>query len=199
MSDDRISESQNPPRCPVCATGFTSTPGAKCPACGRDIVPPNTRTVPDVRLHSSDDWHSGLPRPASAVLGILAVVTIGFLAYMTPGLLIPIAILFIPAVIRTIRLAAMPASHQARSSLSFLFGAFLVSFFIATLAGIASAAAFGVVCFAIAVTGPGWDGVGPGLIAGSFVGLGVFLLIFYKLWPRESEYDKIRRSPDPEN
>ena len=198
MSDDRISESQNPPRCPVCATGFTTTPGASCPACGRVFVSQNSMPVPDVRLRPPDD-RFGLPRPAGVVLGILAVVTIGCFAYSAPGLLIPIAILFIPAVIRTIRIAAMPDSHQARSSLSFLFGAFLVSFFIATLAGIASAAAFGVVCFAIAVTGPGWDGVGPGLIAGSFVGLGVFLLIFYKLWPRESDDDKRQRSPDPEN
>ena len=29
MSDDRVSESTNPPRCPVCATGFTGTPGAE--------------------------------------------------------------------------------------------------------------------------------------------------------------------------
>lgn len=60
MSDEHISETQNAPRCPVCATGFTATPGAACPACRLVLAVPRPMPVRVSRWRSPDEGFSVL-------------------------------------------------------------------------------------------------------------------------------------------
>src|SRR4051812_20956558 len=96
MSDDRITESPNPPRCPVCATGFTASPGASCPACGRVFAPPPPREY-DLQ-HKTERFR--LDGPGWIGVGILLFFGVCCLAVVAPGVLIPVVILTLPAMIR---------------------------------------------------------------------------------------------------
>jgi hypothetical protein len=120
------------------------------------------------------------------------------LTQAAPGILLVLAVLLVPAAIRTIRIATRPEAGETKSFGLYLFGATVASLGVALLAGTAAAAGFGIVCGAIAGDASGYRNLEAGLIAGGIVGLGLFVLIFAKLWPRESEYDKRRRPPDPE-
>ena len=210
MSDERISPTPTHPNCPVCASGFTGTPGASCPACGRTFTPPAMSAVPDVRWDRSGGGSSPwIPIAyAMAIVGLpllLIVVVLpifgggfdAFVALLTsPGLYIVAAILLFPVIIRTIRIATRPEASGAGAG--HLFRALFASFGAAALAGLASAIAFGIVCFAVAVGDGNFTNVDAGFIVGGAAGLAVFVLIFVLLWPRQKP-GPLPPPRDPEN
>ena len=195
--NDGISTTANPPRCPVCDGATATAPGAVCPACGVKFAP-RPVPIPDLRLTEEEGWLWGHESQLYNLIGGFALILVVFSVCFAPGLLIFLAALLVPAGMRTIRLATRPEAREAESFARYLYGALLASFGVAVVAGTAAAVSFGVICWAIAMTGSGFENVGIGLIVGGVVGLGLFVLIFAKLWPRESAYDKIRRPPDPE-
>ena len=198
MSDDRISSTPNPSRCPVCDGATATAPGAACPACGGKFAPPSPAALPDVRRRESSAWFGGYDQPVYAAIGLVVCSLVCLIAAAAPGVLIVLAILLVPAGIRTIRIATRPEAGETGSFGLYMLGAIVASLGVALLAGTAAAVAFGVICWAIAAGGGGLDALGAGMIGGAIAGLGLFGLIFVKLWPRESAYDKIRRPPDPE-
>ena len=198
MNDDGISTTANPARCPVCYGATATAPGAVCPACGVKFAPPSPAALPDLRRRESSAWFGGYDQPVYAAIGLVVCSLICLVAFAAPGLLLVLAVLLVPAGIRTIRIATRPEAGETRSFGLYMLGAIVASLGVALLAGTAATVAFGVICWAIAMTGSGFENVGIGLIVGGVVGLGLFVLIFAKLWPRESAYDKIRRPPDPE-
>ena len=198
MPDAGISPTPRTPRCPVCDGATTTTPGAACAACGVKFAPANPVPIHDLRLPEEEGWLWGHESQLYNLVGGFAFILIVFSACFAPGLLIFLAVLLVPAGIRTIRLATRPEAREAESFARYLYGALLASFGVALLAGTAAAVAFGVICFAIASSGKGFETLGVGLIVGGVVGLALFAMIYAKLWPRESEYDKLRRPADPE-
>ena len=185
MSDDRISECPQPPRCPVCATGFTTTPGASCPACGRAFAPP-TAHMPDFRLRPERFRFDG---PACVIVGFILVCAVFLLALGAPGLLIPLAILVVPALIRTARL-----SREKENDAEFaVFAIFMASLGVSILMGVAAGAACFVVCAAtISIGGGGLGMLDTGFVAGGVTAFIVFLGLFVAFWPRadtSSRYD----------
>lgn len=197
MSDDRISPTPIPPPCPVCATGFTATPGTACPACGRTALHSTSVHVPDFRLPPTGNGASGYDNPVHIFLGILFAVIVGLFAIAAPGVLIPVAVFLGFAGIRTARLMSMAKVHEAKSTWGYLFSALLASFGIAVLLGAASAVAFAVVCTTIGVL-TDFAGIEMGLIVGGLVALVGFLVLFIRFWPREKA-DPWPPNPDPEN
>ena len=195
MSDERISPTPNPPRCPVCATGFTGTPGVSCPACRVPIAPADQPPIPNFRL-PFENRLLGYDKPVYFGLGILFLLSVASFAYSVPGILIPFAVLLVPAVLRTIRLTNRPAVYETQSTWGQLIGAIISSFGVAALAGMASTVAFS--CLCIGFEGHNFWTSMVGAVVGSLGGLIVFLVIFIKLWPRDW-YDEMPRSPDPEN
>ena len=178
MSEDRISDSPNPPRCPVCATGFTSTPGASCPACGRVFAPrPEPSYEPDFRLKAErfrfDD-------PSWIVIGVVFVSCVFLLSWYAPGILIPLGILLVPALIRTVRLRR----GRADGSSSPLFASLLASLGVTLVIAVAASIACLAVCAAVFSTGSGFRMLDTGLIAGGFAALVVFVWLFVYFWPR---------------
>jgi hypothetical protein len=202
MSDDRISPTPKTPRCPLCQVTIWDSSGV-CPRCSWKAPAGYQPPVPELRVprEVGRSRREGTHYDGSlyAGVGLLFLLVTAFFAFRAPGVLIPFAVVFVPAVIRTIRLANGDGVHEARSPWTYLVGALLASLGIALLAGIASAVASTVVCFAIGVVGSNWTAALVGMIAGGVVGLFVFSILFYQFWPRESDADKRQRSPDPEN
>ena len=199
MSDDCISESPITPRCPVCATGFTATPGANCPACGRTFAPSDPRAMPDLRRPSLDTKSIRLQKPVLIWMAVVLLVGTGiaWIVYDAPGLGIFVAIPLVPALIRTIRLATLTRTDDPKAGPSFLLWSLLASFSVTVLAAIAGGVAAGAICAAGAVT----DNLLVIVIAcfvGNIVGVGVFLYLFYKLWPRAATDHGKRLSRDPD-
>ena len=199
MSDDRISDSPNALHCPVCATGFTTTPGASCPACGRAFSSQSAFSFPDLRRHSLNAKSyrlQGLGMVAVGIVSLVGVAAIVCLVDDVLGILILSGIILLPAAVRTIRLGMIPQTHATHSRLYYILWSLLASAGVSGLAGLASVVAFCCVCI-------GFEGHNLllsmiGLALGSSVGVAVFFTIFIKLWPRYRG-DDFPNSPDPEN
>ena len=181
MSDDRISESPDPPRCPVCATGFTATPGASCPACGRSLAPRPTPSDYDFRLRTERRRLDGL---AWIVVGVVLSCCGLLLAivFQAPGVLVPLGVLLVTALVRTARLARGREKEAGGS----LFALFLAALGVSLLTGIAAGAACFAVCLAIIATdnGGGLSILGPAFTWGGVTALVVFIGLSVALWPR---------------
>ena len=175
MSDDRISESPNPPRCPVCATGFTATPGASCPACGRVFAP---LPAPQYDLRRKSERFRLDGRGWTTVGGIL-VLGVLLVATQAPGILIPLVILVLPAIIRTARLDEKRPNNRTFS----ISATFLAALGVSILMGVAAGAACYAVCWATVANG-GFGNIGPGIILGGITALAVFAALFAVFWPR---------------
>jgi hypothetical protein len=195
MSDDRISTTPSSPRCPACG-GPVATPGAPCPTCGKTFPAPTPFVMPELR-YRSEEWLLGYDKPIYFPLGFLALLVIGIMALFAPGILIPAAILLVPAGIRATRLATRPDVDQARSLWGYLFGAAVASFGVAVLAGVASAVAFAIICTGIGAMGRSLEAAFAGAVLGLIVGVVVFLESFRRLWPRERA-DEMPHPRDPE-
>ena len=204
MSDDRITDSPTPPRCPICATGFTFTPGAKCPACGRTFSHHNPRPA-DVRrplawtLPALLGWMACILVGISLLIAIYGV-TVGFHVNVAkwvplPGLILLAALFLVPVFIRTLRLT----SQGGIAGRDYFFGALISSLGVATLAGVASVITFGIVCFAVSTDNDGvnFQKTVLGVLIGAAAGFVVFLLLFLRLWPRRRPGQS--SPPDPEN
>jgi hypothetical protein len=199
MSDEGITPTPRPPRCTVCDGATATTPGAVCPACGVSFEAASPPALPDVRRRESSAWFGGYDQPVYAALGLLVCAVVCHIAVAAPGILVILAILLVPAGIRAVRIATRPEASETRSFGLYMLGAIVASLGVALLAGTAAAVAAGAICWAVAAGGGGLNALGFGLLIGGFVGLCLFGVIYAKLWPRESAYDKIRRPPDPED
>jgi hypothetical protein len=195
MSDDRISTTPNTPRCPACG-GPVATPGAPCPACGKAFPAPTPFVMPELR-YRSEEWLLGYDKPVYFGFGLIALLAIGLIALAAPGVLVPAAILLVPAGIRAARLFSRPDVDQARSLWGYLFGVAVASFGVAALAGVASAVAFAIICTGIAAMGHSLDALFAGAVLGLLPGFALFVTIFMKLWPRERA-DEMPHPRDPE-
>lgn len=198
MSDDRISSTPRTSRCPVCDGATATTPDAACPACGRTFASPSPLPVPDLRRRLPPGWFGGYDKPAYGAIGIFVLLVVGIFAFLAPGVLVLLALFLVPAGIRTIRLATRPEAREAESFGAYLVGALLASFGVAVVAGAAGGVAAGAICAGTLLVKDTLETLIFACVAGNLVGLFVFIFLFVKLWLRESDYDKIRRSPDPE-
>jgi hypothetical protein len=191
MSDDRISPTPNAPRCPVCATGFTDTPGAKCPACGKVLGPlPVPSTKHDFRLRAE---RFRLDGPGWVVLGIVLLCGALLLALMAPGFLGPLGILLVFALIRMGRLADRRERDPAYS----LFAAFVAAFGVSLLMGVAAWVVYGGVFTAtFLISGRKMIVVYPGLVGAGITAVVVFLGLFVAFWPRGDTSSKHDRGED---
>ena len=185
MSDDRISESPNPPRCPVCATGFASSPGASCPACGHVFASLSVSPLDsDFRLKTERFRFDG---PRWEYFGYLLVIVVFFLAVLAPGLYCVLGILLLPALIRMARLSRGREYEPARMLSAFV-AAMGVSILMAVVAGTAGVGVL-IVTFN---SGPGFSMVYRAVILGWVTTLVVFTALFVAFWPRadtSSKYD----------
>ena len=156
-----------------------------------------SKPLHDFRRHPPEEGPLGYDNPVFFAVGILFLIVFAFLTFYSLFILIPVALLLIPTIIRTFRLAFRPVAHEARSIWGFLFCSLLASVGIVALAGTASAIAL----FVVYLTIPGGNSISSplsvyvwSLTAGSVV----FLAIFIPLWPRERSGGSAHRSPDPE-
>lgn len=181
MSDDHISESPTPPRCPVCASGFTLSPGAACPACGRVgapvAVPPRTF---DLR-HKAERFR--LDGSGWVCAGVLLLLLASGLAFLSPGVLYFLGFLLIPALIRAGRLANGRFGDPAFS----MAATFLAALGVSILMGVTAVAACFAVCLSVVDSGKGffWTTGDRALVSGAITGVVVFVALFIAFWPRD--------------
>jgi hypothetical protein len=187
MNDESITESPKSPACPVCATGFTATPGATCPACGRTFAPMPTPLAYDFRLPTE---RRRLDGPAWVVAGVVLLGGGLLLTPVAPGLLLPLALLLLPAHVRAVRLARGTVGRPnlvVRDTFLAALGVTLVTALAACVAG------FTICVGTIGAGGGGLGMIGPGFIAGGVAAIVVFAGLFAALWPRA---DPAERRPD---
>ena len=187
MSDDRIAETplaDNP--CPHCRGAIANAPAGPCLHCGPRL--PTPAPMPDVRL-SIERFRFG--DPASIMVGaILTFYCVAIsLATRTFGLLIPLAILFVPAMIRTVRLRIARSEADFLQSLELFFASLSFSFVLSLAAGVAC----GGVCLATSVLNFDLD---TSFILGGIVGVTVFLVLFILFWPRQRSAPPRRASDE---
>ena len=177
MSDDHITESPTPPRCPVCATGFATTPGTSCPACGRVFALLTPREA-EIRLTPE---RFRLDGPAWFTLGLVLLFGVSYIAFHAagPGIIIPLIILLVPALIRTIRLFRGRENDPA----IFWFASFIAALGVSILMAVAAGAACFGVCLVIA-SGPGIGMLTEGFVGGGITGVIVFVALYVIFWPR---------------
>ena len=187
MSDDRISESPTPPRCPVCATGFTTSPGTSCPTCGRVFAP-----ISPVATLPSKTERFRLDGPVWILIGVVLTVGIFYIAIEIPGILIPLGILTIPAIIRTVRLSR----GQTYDPALMILGPFVAALGVSILIGVAAAAALYTVCLATVSFGTELSRIGAGLALGLITALIVFVKLSIASWPRVDTSSKRTPSDD---
>jgi hypothetical protein len=186
MSDERTTPTPNLPRCPICATGYSASPGANCPACGRAVDPLPAPPEYDFRLRTE---RRRLDGPVWMALGVIVLSGGLLLSLGAPGLLIPLAMLVVPALVRTSRLSR----GRENAPGSALLGMFLAALGVSLLTGLAAGAACFVVCLAaIFVGGNNMSALAPAFIAGGVTALVVFVWLFVALWPRA---DPAERDP----
>lgn len=194
MSDERTSPTPTQPPCPVCATGFTGTPGGSCPACGRTFAPPAVAQAPDIRRDASGKWLVY----ALAIGGLISALGLAYLATLgasvaglaefliSPGVYVIALLCSIPVLLQTIRETHRPGSDTTRAG--HLMRTAFASCGVAALAGLAAVIAFVIVCIAVANASPEnkvfYDTTPLSLGVGGAVGVALFLLIFFRFAPR---------------
>jgi hypothetical protein len=178
MSDVRISESPNPSRCPVCATGFTATPGATCPACGRVFVSLPSREYDSCRKVE----RFRLDGPGWIIAGGVSIIAIFYLSQVVPGVSYFLSLSVIPAFIRWARLVHRRAPDASLS----VSGTFIAALGACILMGVAAGAAGFATCSAIialrGITGGIYD---LAFVVGGITTLFVFVTLFIMCWPHE--------------
>ena len=184
MSDDRISPTpRNPPRCRVCTSGFTDTPGASCPACGRVFAPlPMPPGESDFRQKPERFRFDG---PGWVIAGLVLLCGVFVLASQAPGVLILLLILVLPAALRTSRLDEKRPPNRAFSILA----SFIAALGVSILMGVAAGAASFAVCNAIA-RGNGIGMLAEAFAAGGITAIVVFVSLFVAFLPRRDTSSK---------
>jgi hypothetical protein len=199
MSHDRISPTPcEPARCPACDAPIRTTLRGGCSACGHSFDAAGTFSVPVLRRRSFEKGPGRYENPFAICVGIACLLPIPFFAYDAPLLLIPLGILLGPVLLRTLRIASLPAAHGARSLVVYLIGAFVASTGIVALAGTAFIVAFG--CIFLVIPGGNSISSPTRVYVWSLIpAFAVFLVVYLLFWPRVRSRESIHRPPDPEN
>lgn len=151
-------------------------------------VPPPVREVKAVSRNAEEHW---------AALGMTFFVLSVIGVFLAPGLVVVLAFLVTPALIRSVVVGLRSKKPEPPGQLGRIVNLFFASVGMMVLVGMAAGAAFCAVCFVVGcaeyshtgkswLTDAPWVGISAGAVAGS--AMAIFLLIL--LWfPRKARHE----------
>ncbi len=183
--------------CPDCGAINPARAG-KCWLCGRDLTPkiPPRPAAPATPVVSTNPYAAPLaPVSAPPQFGLsslflivtLACICLG-LASIAPGLIVPLLVVAVPALVRTFAKSARSAARGERSTVADKIGAFFTSVFLMWMIMAAGSVAFFGACavglgVATATRQPD-TAIIVALAAAGIFSLAVMIALFVKTWPR---------------
>jgi hypothetical protein len=191
MSSEQFSarpqpQPSRPDVCPECGAEILTRMARKCWLCQAELVPAAQLTLPLTRWPARQAAGDNI---VMAILGGLALVYVAAMAKAAPGLLVVVAVLIAPAVVRTLVLAGKQQNKEWWSAAVTFFASVGVMAMVGLVAGIAATVAFFFVClagFAMSSSfssGSEWDKLlWLSVIIGGIIGLAVFVLLLRMLW-----------------
>lgn len=194
MTTDKVTTTPAPPppepTCPECGAVVRDRLARRCWMCHEPLDAsgagggPNPFRLPEPRGDN----------PGWAVVGVLTLLLFAGLAIEAPGILVGLAVLAVPVLIRAAVVSGRSKAAGQPITPESVTLAFLTSFGIAAVVGVAAAAAFFVTCFAVCMGGaaistsrfgPGEPWIWASIILGGLVGLVVFILLIRALSRRK--------------
>jgi len=193
----------NSVHCPDCGSANLAE-STKCFICGQSLISDEPRAAPQAPLAASrSPKNLSTPKTMPQAVGSLLVITLIILCigigFESPGLGIGLAVVLMPALIRTLLISSEKRERGTPPTALELGAAGCGSVLVVITVGVAAAATFCGVCFAgffgVQLAGSSFfkndNPIQDGFVVGGFVGVvaGIFVavILIRRLWPRKKK------------